>query len=350
MGTRCGEKAARVGSGWAALSSRLISHSFCSCESTSCTGERLPGGESKVAPCMSWMALDWMNVGNWFPPMQKEEGVWLSPDNPFSSQPHLVWRWGWSVPRRAPGSLSCFPVLPGPARSGRGGGAAGLRVGICCGWEGGSVWNCKDEFFRPGRVGHRGCLHAAGRPLAQWSNTFLRACCCMQGCCLPCLAWLRAGRLAPGGEMLSPSCSLGSEGEEVKSPGCFWEKSSLMWGACFSRLALCHPYSLFSFLPAFTSRAYWCGRATCSPLISAQGLSPAAGCSGEPLASLLHSPFGSKRSHPVTGRWMGLQSKALAAMRALRGIHAWLPGVPCPAFRACPTVSGSSEGVVQTRR
>lgn len=40
-------------------------------------------------------------------------------------------------------------------------------------WVGGSVWNCKDEFFRPGRVGHRGCLHAAGRPLAQWSNTFL---------------------------------------------------------------------------------------------------------------------------------------------------------------------------------
>lgn len=32
--------------------------------------------------------------------------------------------------------------------------------------------------------------------------------------------------------MLSPSCSLGSEGEEVESPGCFWEKSSLMWGAC----------------------------------------------------------------------------------------------------------------------
>lgn len=250
---------------------------------------------------------------------------------------------------KSPWLSQLLPGAPGPGPVGKGRRCCWAACGYLL-WEGGSVWNCKDEFFRPGRVGHRGCLHAAGRPLAQWSNTFLRACCCMQGCCLPCLAWLRAGRLAPGGEMLSPSCSLGSEGEEVKSPGCFWEKSSLMWGACFSRLALCHPYSLFSFLPAFTSRAYWCGRATCSPLISAQGLSPAAGCSGEPLASLLHSAFGSKRSHPVTGRWMGLQSKALAAMRALRGIHAWLPGVPCPAFRACPTVSGSSEGVVQTRR
>lgn len=88
--------------------------------------------------CDSWMALDWMNMGNWFPPIQKEEGVSLSPDNPFSSHPHLVWRWGWSVPRRAPGSLSCFPVLPDlvPAQSERGGGGAGLHVGICCGWEG----------------------------------------------------------------------------------------------------------------------------------------------------------------------------------------------------------------------
>lgn len=110
------------------------------------------------------------------------------------------------------------------------------------------MWNCKDEFFRPGRVGHRGCLHAAGRPLAQWSNTFLRACCCMQGCCLPCLAQLRAGRLAPGGVMSSPSRSLGSEGEEVESSGCFWEKSSLMWGARFLQVG---------FVPSFLSLLFF---------------------------------------------------------------------------------------------
>ena len=57
--------------------------------------------------------------------------------------------------------------------------------------------NCKDEFFQPGRVGHRSCLHAAGRPLAQWSNTFLRACCCTQRC-LPCLT-PAAGRLTRSG-------------------------------------------------------------------------------------------------------------------------------------------------------
>lgn len=178
------------------------------------------------------MTLDWMNMGNWFPPSPEGGRRLTVPRRCVFLSPPLIWSWGCSVPRRAPGSLSCFPVLPAPAQSERGGSGAGPRVGICCGWEGVSVWNCKDEFFRPGRVGHWGCLHAAGRPLAQWSNTFLRACCCMQGCCLPCLAWLRAGRLAPGGEMLSPSCSLGSEGEEVESPGCFWEKSSLMWGAC----------------------------------------------------------------------------------------------------------------------
>lgn len=173
----------------------------------------------------------------------------------------------------------------------------------------------------------------------------------MQGCCLPCLAWLRAGRLAPGGEMVSPSCSLGSEGEEVESPGCFWEKSSLMWGACLLRVGFV-PSLLFSFRPVFSSRTHWCGRATCSALVSAQGLSAAAGCGGRPLTSLLHSPSGSKRSRPVKGRWMGLQSKALAAMRALRGLLLGLPGVPCCAFRSLgsPTVSGSSEEVVQTRR
>lgn len=53
--------------------------------------------------------------------------------------------------------------------------------------------NCKDKFFRPEGVGHWLCLHGAGRPLAQWSNTFLGACCCMQRC-LPCLA-VAAGRL-----------------------------------------------------------------------------------------------------------------------------------------------------------
>lgn len=54
----------------------------------------------------------------------------------------------------------------------------------------------------------------------------------------------------------------------------------------------------------------------------------------------------------MKGRWMGLRSKALAAVGALRGLVLGFPGLPCPAFRSLgsPTVSGSPEGVVQTRR
>lgn len=49
--------------------------------------------------------------------------------------------------------------------------------------------------------------------------------------------------------MLSPSCSLGSEGEEVESPGCFWEKSSLMWGACLLQVG---------FVPSLLSLLFFC--------------------------------------------------------------------------------------------
>lgn len=167
----------------------------------------------------------------------------------------------------------------------------------------------------------------------------------MQGCCLPCLAWLRAGRLTLGGEMLSPSCSV----EEVESPGCFWEKSSVMWGDCFLQVGF-DPSFLSFFAWFYLQNTLWQSHLLFP--ISAQGPSSWLQWKNHslPFSILLLAARGA--SHPVKGRWMGLRSKALAAVRALKGLVLGFPGVPCPAFRSLgsPTDSGSPEGVVQTRR
>lgn len=181
--------------------------------------------------------------------MQKEEGVSLSPDDAFSSRPHLVWRWGWSVPRRAPGSLSCFPVLPAPvlAQSERRGGGAGLHVGICCGWEG-VCGTAKTSFSDlEGWVTGGVCMLLAGPLPSGVTHSCEHVAACRAAACH---AWLSCGQVGSlrGGVMSSPSCSLGSEGEEVESSGCFWEKSSLMWGAGFLQVG---------FVPSFLSLLFF---------------------------------------------------------------------------------------------
>lgn len=220
MGTRHGEKAARAcrSEQWGGSSLFSPRLSFCNCESTSCIGEWLPGGGSKVAPCVGWMALDWMNVGNWFPPCPEGGRRLAVPRRYVFLSPPPGVALGLVCSEKSPGSLSCFPVLLVLPQSERGGSGVGLRVGICRGWEG-VCGTAKTSFSDlEGWVTGAVCMLLAGPLPSGVTHSCERVAACRAAACHAWLGFGQAGSLQ-GERCCPPPAHWGLRGRRCRAQG-----------------------------------------------------------------------------------------------------------------------------------